>query len=99
MSATAALLVISARARSSPSGCVAAMYVPMSMSLRASAGTSRPSKAPPAISRWRARTVPCAVCARLSALAFCATSRLRHPGILEDAHAGARGGARPGPSV
>ena len=38
MSATAALLVISARARSSPSGSVAAMYVPTAMSLRASCG-------------------------------------------------------------
>ncbi len=44
------------------------------MSLRASEGTSRPNKALPAISRWRARTVPDSVCTRLSASARVARS-------------------------
>ena len=74
MSATAALLVMSARARSSPSTSVAAIYVPTAMSLRASSGTRRPNKALPAISTWRARTVPDAVCTSESASARSASS-------------------------
>ena len=65
----------------------------MSMSLLASCRHSRPSSAPPATSRCRARTVPCAVCARLSALASCATSSRVTQEFSKMAHAGLRGRA------